>query len=497
MQLDIAEYEIVEPMEIPLPSGGIWEPSGTLGLFNHFSGETEFYFRREWPGKVSLSEFIDELVMACGKLHNDEARLEEAIKRTACIHEIRHCHDCFCTPIGVELFEDFVFAYVTFQTLMTEQMLSVSKGVAENHFPQPNPCDPSGRQGIARRFLSQAESLLQRLYLNLGPQPLIQIPGSDFEHDFYVVSFQDRQRHRYRLPCVSQNIVIDDKHLIVLWPLGFKLVVECLAFLQQEWYIKAVDESLGAQFRTVLRSQPNPYLPMLTTFTRLFSKRGEHKADEAIIHECLIRSLFVTTRGMQNGSDIGVIGWELMRLIEQYLDIEKVGVSWSPPPIDRSKWIRKPITLKFPLSLIEHVSREYLNPTLRIAEVNGVSFFSRDGYIAYFSQFPTVPLVFTSEGEVSVNDREFFELWGSWQLYRTIVHSGAFGGAYVCPARHPQARPFYERYGILPSGPICTSNLSSFACGVWLPDTRYTGTRCAWTDGLINLMPSAEARLIC
>lgn len=99
-----------------------WLPSYSasrfLGSLDHVSGACQVYYEPDWPRAFSIDSILSLLEESLGRIESPGERLDEAVRRTAFLHEWRHFHDCFCTPAGFAIFEDYVSLHVMLYVLV-------------------------------------------------------------------------------------------------------------------------------------------------------------------------------------------------------------------------------------------------------------------------------------------------------------------------------------------------------------------------------------------
>lgn len=458
-----------------------------VGLFDHLTGLMEVHYERDWPSEVKLPfPYIHELIEETREFSTLEEKLDYLLKRTAVIHELRHFHDCFCTPYGFQILSDQAFAYAMLHAVAQqivgsrgisglETRLPILRYIADPELPQP-----------LRPFWDVAARSLLRFQISRGSQPILQLSGLDYETDFYLVSFRDSFGYSHRIVCAHCNIMSEGQGFHVLWPVNFTLIAEALALLEQESYLTSVDERLKDTLRNRLKSGPNTYIPMIATLVRILKNRGVRVVTDEFIYEVLYRSLFVNDRNFaeeDSGRPMsGSAGWEVVHQLENYLEVSDGNTIWEPPKLDRSEYIRNPeLDLGMPLAFSEYVRGEYLNKALQIEDRASIPYTTKIGYTAYFSQMPRPPIVLDSERMLTVQDDHFYELWHNAMLYRAAVSAIWFRTIAVCPVRAPGTRYLYPREYGLPSGDVCRKSLAEYKCGVWKPGTTYSAPVCMWT----------------
>ena len=117
MKLDIREIRLDVDRESAKPRA----LAGTsLGTFDQFSGTLHSYFEDEWPVSWTIESFLQNLATELASLDTQAARIDRGAELTTMVHEWRHFHDCFMTPVGVQLFEDHVMAYTALGVLANE-----------------------------------------------------------------------------------------------------------------------------------------------------------------------------------------------------------------------------------------------------------------------------------------------------------------------------------------------------------------------------------------
>lgn len=486
MQLNIKHLEIKELLGYSNLSHYVSnDPSNNLlGVFDHFSGLTRFYFEKSWPGIFpNLKDYINYLEDQTKHISDFNDKLSELLKRTAFFHEIRHFHDCFCTPKGVKLLDDYLMAYGLLQCLIQE--IIKFNGLANYSIEFPikeyfkKPEAPKALQGL----WEAAQGLLLEIALDIGSTPITQFEGHDLDTDFIIITYNDKLGIQYRIPCVIINVLIDNNRCHYLWPVGFCLITECLAILEQVYYLNAIDGALTNEFYNRLKQQGvSPYLPLLATFTRIFRRHGYDATETYPIYDCLARSLF-TDNKFNNYSerDIGV-GWEIIRLLENHLFLENGTVKWNPPKLNRNKLLKKSKKINaLPMAFGEYVRNSYLKKALKISERKNIDYTSQLGYTLYFGELPRLPLVLTLEGELSIDDPNFYMLWLNWILYQEVVHSAFFDNMFICPVRNQYFKLIFRHEYLCPEKEGCARALSEYNCGLWKPPLTYEAPRCAWT----------------
>lgn len=498
MELRIGQATLADPLSLEtlFSLSSTSNGHGLLGLFDHLSGVTLAHYEPNWPDIINLESLSDEIQATLPT--PSEFALSYVLKRTALIHELRHFHDCFLTPAGVQLLETFGLAYGMIGSIARELIvLSHTAGqpilspvlqlLKEDHLPH-------SLHGALMAFRDSYRTLFI-LGLNIGATPLAFQPGQDFESDFYRLTVVDDFGSQYEVPCANLNVLIDGKWNQALWPLGFCLVSECLATLEQVPYFNDISRSFGDQFFNSFRIGWTPYLPLHMTFTRILRARGvdvqNNASYERLLYESLWRSLFATGGTITpslNGArpTPGFIGNDLIRQLQENVEVSHGDLKWMPAPLERETHIH---TSSFkgsglPDLFLSYVRHEYLNKALAAEEFDGLRYGTREWYMGRLGTLPLAPIVLTSQGEISVNDRQFLDLWLNWMFFRDLAHRSLFSDIFVCPVRHPQTSVFFKPYDLFPSGDICRTGLSEFSCGAWKAGTQYKGPDCFWTRHL-------------
>ena len=467
-------------------------PARLLGMFDHSTGLMQAYYKESWLKEFTLDAFLDDLATYVSDAPTHAQRLTRALEKTALMHEWRHFHDCFMTPIGYRYYSDYVLAYATAAAVLAE---------GTRRFPVGSMKDVRAaiNETPLRILADVTDGLLLDLVRSNGSEPLTHLPGHDFETDFYIaqvvpVGHTEGSEGGYEIPCVHANYVRQGEPYRVIWPLGFCLITEALATLEQELLMNCVDGQLAQEYFDQLKLSFNPYFPLLAAFTRLFRKHGLANMPLDVVYDCLGRSLFTQTERQEvhPGSrvPVGAIGEHILGILRDHLDIVGGEVSWRPPPVDREwwrQWNERSGQLSaetLPGALLNHVRDTYLTPALNLPDaLDRVGYCTPAGYTYAIASLPPPPFILPNRHTVFMNDSHYHRLWSEWMLTRDIVQSAWWdnGDDFVCPVRHPDTQELFPSNHPLPSGDLCREGLRKQDCGVWRVDESYEGRECAWT----------------
>ena len=498
MDLRITRATLQEPLKLEtlFSVSSTSRSLGLLGLFDHLSGVTVAHYESDWPDFIDLTKLVDEIKASLTTAQ--ESPLSLVIKRTALIHELRHYHDCFLTPVGVQLLEAFGFAYGLIGSIAREVIkMRVEQG-ERVVFPLLRLLKEDRIHHSIHSAFADSHRILFTLALNIGATPLTIVEGHDFESDFYILTVFDEYGSSYDVPCANVNILVNEQRHHALWPLGLCLVSECLATIEQVAFVNDIDHTIGVSYFNSFREGLTPYLPLHTTFTRILRSRGidvqNSPAYEKVLYESLWRSLFApggTIMPHANGvrPAPGFIGRELIRQLRENVDASDGCLRWTPPDLDRSLHIKQSafVNAGLPDVFLSYVRHEYLNKALS-DDGGAIRYATREWYLARLGALPNAPMVLTSEGQSSVNDPRFFELWQNWMFFRDLAHRSLFADIFVCPVRHPQTSGFYRPYELFPSGDTCRKGLEECRCGFWKAGSEYEGPACFWTRHLSQML---------
>jgi hypothetical protein len=84
---------------------------GAAGFFDQFSGALYAPLIEAWPAPFTDTNWLRLVEDQLAIIANTDERYNRALELTVLYHEERHFHDCFMTPVGVQLFEDYVRAF--------------------------------------------------------------------------------------------------------------------------------------------------------------------------------------------------------------------------------------------------------------------------------------------------------------------------------------------------------------------------------------------------
>lgn len=261
--------------------------------------------------------------------------------------------------------------------------------------------------------------------------------------------------------------------------------------------VTCINMSLNSERSKISLFPPGEFIVIcinsLFEIPRLFKARGYHP-DDSSIYRCVFRSLFARrhrTKNSENGTnpDRSSIGWALLRILENDVEISNKKFQWKGLPLERTLFMSaRDFPKGTPMDLVDRIRKQYLLKAMELTLPAGVEYDSQQAEILFELQLPRPPFLLTSEGKLFISDSKFYEYWVNWTIAREIADSAFWYGAFTCPVRHPLTSWMFPRNGVLPSGKICKNGLESFSCGMWNQQATYKGLNCHWTEKMSEVL---------
>lgn len=494
MELNLKELDLTECAEPSDQADLFVSNEGVLGSFDLTSGVLFTYHEEPWTNARTFDTQIQLLISEAARFENFNDKLQRALHMTACWHELRHFHDSFCTPAGYSVLRA-AFLYHNLEGALAREIVAWrTRSPSSLRLPLiryfDDPQLPSALHTIVG--LMRQESL--RFRLNVGASPIAEIEGHQQEVDFYIIKIQNAFDTPCRIPCAYVNMVRDDKPIHVLWPIGFALLTELLATLEQGSWLACIGDDIRLASRELFRRQISPYLPLIATYVRILKRRGVSTVEDKTLQGIATTSLFHRDAYTykQNPIQCCPWGWEFVRLIEDHLHIKDQTPLWRPPKIAASSFRENGLPIEAPF--LDHIREKYFNPALEAIDGVDLNYATPEGYTYLSTKFPRPPLVITHDGFKSINDPAFYELWCSWVLNLTLIKNTLYEQTIVCPVLDDRTAWLFPRESVLPSGEMCRKHLSQKSCGIWNGTSDYVGPDCLWAKLVANLFETFSSK---
>lgn len=488
--------------------------SNVLGCFEHFSGLTfisdDSYSptinlgpEEEIP-QESITDLFDRLKEKSGHLEGDE-RVKFLLNMTVMVHERRHFYDCFCTPIGHELFVRNKFS-VIYKSLL----LSV---VVNNIDPLLKPLHYECVQEIIDRFASEplkeiVGSVFRQEHLlgmQFGFEPLIVLEGELYRDvDYLEVELETPDGEVNVVPCMTTLVVGDGVMYTSVWPIGFCLMTECLAILTQGQYLYDVEPKLRDIFRENLKEGlgvVNPYIPLLGMLVRVFKKHSAMPSDNDIFR-CVYRSLFFTPDDVFTVKEPSHhIGWSLIYILKNWVEVVNEEVQWVGPNLHEMPCVEAPLYGQdsIPEAFLHYIVKNCRNSLIESQESirlekEGICVDHLFGATFIDKGEPEPPFALISNEQIAINDMEFYKHWLLNELWTTAVEEfWSQPGINVCPLRNPNSTWKFPDERGFPSD-HCVEGRANHTCGVWDRKSEYDGPDCPWVEVLKGLLTIPEGK---
>lgn len=491
MKIKYAVIDLAEPLDV-LPGFShhcSFEEAGILGFYDHFAGFG--YVTEDAVNGVNepdLSSFEEMMTFIDKGVHDAEDVLSYLTRRTAALHEGRHFFDCFCTPNGFDVFAEFSWAFAMFASIIKELTVWTRENGKTLLFPVEINFQLYDLPKNLVSWWNHTKDHLFDIAVDIGHFPLTTLEGHDFENDFTVARGQTCSGKKLLLPCVHINVFTDSgQQERVLWPVGFSLILECLAIITQGSMIGNYGHDMVMEFRkSFQRHGPNPYTALIGALNRIFKSRGYLMPDDQDHYKVAFRSLFFRYNDFINKSsrNKAPLGWSLMYVLEEYVEIINGKLEWVGPDLDRSDHLRNREDIQgLPNSLIYYIQERYFNKVM--SANTPLEFDSQFGWMFLEKCDLTPPVIFVSDGDVIVKDQEFLQLWMNWFFIRDLVSSALSTDIFICPVLKPHTSWLFNK---IKPGPEC--HATEKTCGIWRPNTTYDGPKCMWSVHLKEIINS-------
>lgn len=463
------------------------EGSNVLGFFDHFAGIG--YVTKDAvndPPILTFESFLEDL--KAGADQSDDI-LSYLTKRTVAIHESRHFFDCFCTPEGFSLFKEYCG--------IIGMMGNIVRGVIRWKHKEGNKVEypiskyflqPDVPQNL-KSWWEHSKDHLFSITIDVGYFPLKKLDGHDSINDFTILSGRFVNGKKFAVPCVHVNIINSSgKEERILWPVGFCLILECLSVITQGSFIADFGRELVFDFRKGFQKLgANPYTALIGTLNRVFKSRG-YSPDDNDHFKIAFRSLFLRVEDFiaKSSRNKAPIGWSLLLVLEDYVEIENDKFKWVGPTLDRSEFQHKTKYQKgLPDDLISYVEEMFYRKAMT-TNTPFVEYDSMFGWLSLQDPIPNPPIIFVSDGDVIISDAKFFQLWINWFMIRELVSSAFSKECFICPVRNPETSWMFKSKKIQ-IDTQCIKSIKEDQCGIWMPNTDYTGPKCMWSEHLKQL----------
>lgn len=482
------KYKVID-LEYPFPVSPLFErhwefsQAEALGFFDHFAGFG--FVNAEAVNDPPINDFKTFLETIKKESVEKEDKLSFLIRRTAGLHEYRHFFDCFCTPIGFSLFEEYSGVYGHLSSLLINFLLWQKENKRNTNFPAYQEIKSGETPDSFKKWLNHLEYHLSSITMDIGPSPIATLEGHDFDNDFTIARGMTENGKQYLIPCVHINAIDEGNEVRFVWPVGFCLIAECLAVIDQGAIIGDYGFDNVIQFRQNFQKMgPNPYTALIGTLNRIMKSRGyiPHDRDH---YRIAFRSLFIRVKDFINNHrrDKAPVGWSLLYVLENFVEIDQGNFKWTGPDIDRTEFAVHPqvSSEELPNSLIEYMRINYYNLAMTV-DMQKVPLHYDSQFGTYYLKQPLrpPPVIMVSDNDIIINDVEYFMLWINWLFIREIVVAALWTGCFTCPVRHPSTSWLFNAKYTRPSGDLCDMHLSNLSCGIWLQQSSYTGPDCFW-----------------